>query len=62
MWGNFGASAAAKLLPWVLAHHDANKDWHEVFLVCAGSYLVAILAALGMNSLERVEQTADQGG
>ena len=62
MWGNFGAAAAAKILPWVVANLDANKDWHEVFLVCAGSYLVAILAALGMNSLERVEQTADQGG
>jgi MFS family permease len=61
MWGNFGASAAAKLLPWVLAHHDANKDWHEVFLVCAASYLVAILAALGMNALDRVEEPQPPG-
>jgi hypothetical protein len=32
-----------------------------VFLVCAASYLVAILAALGMNALDRVEEPQPPG-
>jgi MFS family permease len=55
MWGNFGASAAAKLLPWVLAARDANDEWREVFLVCAAAYGVAIIAVLGMDSRDVVE-------
>ena len=60
MWGNFGAATAAKMLPWVLANMDANRDWHEVFLVCAASYGVAILAALGMNAHDRIEAVGAQ--
>jgi len=59
MWGNFGASAAAKLLPWVLATLDANNDWQEVFLVCAAAYGVAIVAVLGMDSGDVVEKNND---
>ena len=60
MWGNFGAATAAKMRPWVLANMDANRDWHEVFLVCAASYGVAILAALGMNAHDRIEAVGAQ--
>lgn len=56
MWGNFGASAAAKLLPWVLATLDTNNDWREVFLVCAAAYGVAIIAVLGMDPRDVVER------
>lgn len=58
MWGNFGAAAAAKLLPWVLVTLDANGDWQEVFLVCAAAYVVAILARLGMDPRDVVEHDA----
>lgn len=58
MWGNFGASAAAKLLPWVLATLDTNKDWREVFVVCAAGYAVALVAALGVDPRDTVEKPA----
>jgi ACS family glucarate transporter-like MFS transporter len=60
MWGNFGASAAAKLLPWVLTNLDTNHDWREVFLVCAAAYGVAIIAALGMDPRDVVERHPPQ--
>jgi sugar phosphate permease len=55
MWGNLGASFSAKLLPWVIAHWDVDKNWTEVFLVCAASYVVAIVAALGIDPRRTVE-------
>jgi nitrate/nitrite transporter NarK len=55
MWGNLGASLSAKLLPWVIARWDADKDWREVFLVCAASYVVAIVAALGIDPRRPIE-------
>ena len=54
MWGNLGASATSKLLPWILTNIDSNKDWHEMFFVCAASYGVAIVAALGMNASQSI--------
>ncbi len=59
MWGNFGASAAAKLLPWVLTTLDANQDWREVFIVCAAAYAVAIVAVLGMDPRDVVDKDAE---
>jgi nitrate/nitrite transporter NarK len=56
MWGNFGASAAAKLLPWVLTTLDTNNDWQEVFVVCAEAYAVAFVAVLGMDPRDVVER------
>ena len=56
MWGNFGASASAKLLPWVLTTLDTNNDWREVFMVCAAAYAVAIVAVLGMDPRDVVEK------
>ena len=55
MWGNLGASFSSKLLPWVIATLDANKDWNEVFLACAASYVVAIVAALGIDPRRTVD-------
>ena len=56
MWGNFGASASAKLLPWVLTTLDTNNDWREGFMVCAAAYAVAIVAVLGMDPRDVVEK------
>ena len=54
MWGNLGAAATAGLLPWVNAHWDSNKDWHEAFLVCAAAYVLAGAAALGIDATRPV--------
>lgn len=55
MWGNLGAFTFPVILPLVNKHLDSNGDWHEAFLVCAGGYLVASIAALGINASKKLD-------
>ncbi len=55
MWGNLGAAMTPAIIPWVLDNWDTNKDWHEAFLLCAGGYLIASLAACGINATKKIE-------
>ena len=50
MWGNFGAATTPLLVPVVLEKWDTNGDWNEAFLLFSGGYVVAALAALGINA------------
>lgn len=50
MWGNLGAATTPLLVPVVLKHWDKNGDWHEAFWLFSLGYLVAALAALGINA------------
>ncbi len=50
MWGNFGAALTPALIPWVLKTYDTDKNWHEAFLLCAAGFLVAAVAAFGINA------------
>ncbi|MFT5465934.1 MAG: sugar phosphate permease [Verrucomicrobiales bacterium] len=54
MWGNLGAFAFPVLLPLVNKHLDHNGDWHEAFIFCAAGYLVASVAALGINASKKI--------
>ncbi len=54
MWGNLGAFATAGLLPWVNRTFDANHDWHEAFLVCAGAFVISGTASLGIDATKPV--------
>jgi sugar phosphate permease len=54
MWGNLGAATTSQLVPIVLGQWDANGDWHEAFLLFSAGYLVAMLAALGINANRKV--------
>lgn len=40
MWGNFGASAIAKVIPLILASAIHFSDWREVFLICAAGFVL----------------------
>ena len=40
MWGNFGASAVAKLIPLVIGSSLHRSDWREVFWMCAAGFIV----------------------
>lgn len=40
MWGNFGASAVAKIIPLVLASRFHQADWREVFWLCAAGFVL----------------------
>lgn len=55
MWGNLGAATTPLLVPVVLERWDTNGDWHEAFLLFSAGYLVAALAALGINANRKVE-------
>lgn len=55
MWGNFGAATTPLLVPVVLEKWDTNGDWNEAFLLFSAGYLVAGLAALGINATRKVE-------
>jgi nitrate/nitrite transporter NarK len=55
MWGNLGAATLPILVPYVRSNWDTNGDWHEVFWLLAAGYLVACLAALGINANRRIE-------
>jgi len=49
MWGNLGAAVSAVMVPW-LVKQGAGDGQASVFLACAAAFLVAALAALGMDA------------
>jgi len=55
MWGNLGAATTPLLVPIVLEHWDTNGDWHEAFILFSAGYVVAGLAAAGINPKRRIE-------
>jgi ACS family glucarate transporter-like MFS transporter len=54
MWGNFGAAVTPLLVPIVLNRWDLNGNWHEAFFLFSAGYLIAGLAALGINAERKV--------
>ena len=51
MWGNFGAALHAKLIPMLLASTlGSTYGYGIVFVVCALSFFIAGVSALGMNA------------
>lgn len=57
MWGNFGASAVAKLIPFVLATSLHWQDWREIFWICAAGFVLLGAAQLFVDSTESLERT-----
>ena len=55
MWGNLGAATTPLLVPVVLERWDTNGDWHEAFLLFSAGFVVAAVAALGINANQTVE-------
>ena len=55
MWGNLGAATTPLLVPIVLETWDTNGDWHEAFLLFSAGYMLALVAALGINADRKVE-------
>ena len=58
MWGNFGASAVAKLIPLVIASAIHFSDWREIFWLCAAGFLVLGLSSLLVDSTQPLEARA----
>jgi MFS family permease len=40
MWGNFGAAAVAKVIPFILGTRLHYADWREIFWLCAGGFVL----------------------
>ena len=55
MWGNLGAATTPLLVPIVLNQWDTNGDWHEAFLLFSSGFVLAAIAALGINATHAVE-------
>jgi ACS family glucarate transporter-like MFS transporter len=51
MWGNFGASVTALMVPWLLAVGTTGEEGQRyVFMACAGALFLSAFAALGLNA------------
>lgn len=53
MWGNLGAAATPPLLIWIVGD---NQNWDAAFLTCAGAFLVAGLAGLGIDATKKIQR------
>jgi nitrate/nitrite transporter NarK len=51
MWGNLGAAVTPIVLIWIVGE---EKNWNLALLTCATAFLIAGLAALGINAEERI--------
>ncbi len=50
MWGNFGASAVARVIPFILGTRLHYSDWREIFWLCAGGFVLLAVALLFVDS------------
>jgi sugar phosphate permease len=50
MWGNFGAAAVARVIPWIIGSSLHFGDWREIFWLCAGGFLLLGLSVLLVDS------------
>lgn len=50
MWGNFGAALQPVLVGWILTRYDTNHDYREAMLFCAGSLMLSIVLAFGIDA------------
>ncbi|WP_051670693.1 MFS transporter [Bryobacter aggregatus] len=55
MWGNFGASAVAKLIPFVIGTSLHFADWREIFWLCAFGFVVLGLTSLGIDVTKKLQ-------
>ncbi|MEQ9410856.1 MAG: MFS transporter [Fuerstiella sp.] len=60
MWGNFGASASAIMVPKLLEYGKQDGSGQQmVFMACAGAFFIASLASLGMDATRPLETGKD---
>ncbi|HVX61691.1 MAG TPA: MFS transporter [Pirellulales bacterium] len=58
MWGNLGAAVSPPLLRWLSLKHGSDLteswNWNIAFGVCAASFVISGLTALGIDATERI--------
>lgn len=55
MWGNFGASAVAKLIPLMLGTSLHFPDWREVFWACAFGFVLLGTVSIFVDSTKKLK-------
>ena len=58
MWGNFGASAVAKLIPFILGTSIHYADWREIFWICAGGFVLLGTSAMMVDSRKPLTESS----
>lgn len=63
MWGNFGASLTAMMVPTLLAYGTTSEEGQRyVFIACASALFLAAIAALGLDAAKTVWRPAGAVG
>lgn len=55
MWGNFGASAIAKVIPLVMASSMHQRDWNEIFYLCSAGFIVLAVAGSTIDNTRTLD-------
>jgi nitrate/nitrite transporter NarK len=55
MWGNIGAALAPQIYDYFLGGSPGTAQWHAMFLVCAGMFVVSGVAALGIDATQPIQ-------
>ena len=50
MWGNLGAFCAPHMYDYVLGENPTRGQWNQMFLICAGMFVISGIAGLCVNS------------
>ena len=54
MWGNFGAAVAPHLYDHVLGKAPTIVEWNAMFVICAATFVISGVAALGINATKPI--------
>ena len=55
MWGNFGASVSAMMVPWLIQVGGSGEAGQRlVFIACAGAFFLAAVTVLGMDATKLI--------
>jgi hypothetical protein len=57
MWGNFGASAVARVIPFILGTRLHHADWREIFWLCAGGFVLLAVSLLFVDCTRPLEES-----
>jgi len=57
MWGNFGASAIAKVIPLVIASSWHMQAWQEIFYLCAAGFVMVAITGSSIDSTRTLRKT-----
>lgn len=61
MWGNVGAALAPQIYNHFLKDAPKTAEWHTMFIVCAGMFVLSGVAALGIDASKPIQSPKPNG-